>query len=198
MRVYADKAPTTVSWFLEEPAPSLRALDIFGGRPSMSLIDVGGGASTLVDVLLGRGWDDLTVLDISDTALDAAKLRLGPLASKVHWETGDITAWQPDRQYDVWHDRAAFHFLTRAEQRDRYREALMKGLADNGLAIFATFAPDGPERCSGLEVERYDAGKLAAELGPSLRLIDSWNEVHVTPWGASQSFSWCVFRRSDR
>jgi SAM-dependent methyltransferase len=196
-RVYSDKAPTTVSWFQEEPAPSLRALDTHGGDPLMSLIDIGGGASNLVDALLERGWSDLTVLDLSATALDAARLRLGPWARKVHWETADITEWQPARQYDVWHDRAAFHFLTQPEQRDRYREALMRSLADQGLAIFATFALDGPERCSGLEVERYDAEKLTAELGPSLRLIDAWNEVHATPWGSSQSFNWCVLRRSE-
>lgn len=197
-RVYADKAPAAVSWFQSEPLPSLQALDTYGGRPPMSLIDVGGGASNLVDVLLGRGWDDVTVLDISATALEAAKLRLGTRARGVHWEMADITEWLPRRQYDVWHDRAAFHFLTQPQQRNRYRDALMNGLAENGRAIFATFALDGPERCSGLEVERYDAEKLTAELGPSLSLVGSWKESHATPWGSSQSFNWCVFRRSDR
>lgn len=196
-RVYADKSPDAVSWFQEQPTPSLWALDAHGAEPSMALIDVGGGASNLVDALLERGWRDLTVLDLSATALEAAQSRLGPLAGEVQWETADITEWRPSRRYDVWHDRAVFHFLTRPQQRDRYREALTSGLAEGGLAIFATFALDGPELCSGLEVERYDADKLAAELGQSLSLIDTWKESHATPWGASQSFNWCVFRRSE-
>ena len=197
-RVYEEKAPSAVSWYQAEPEPSLRALERFGIQPSSSLIDVGGGASNLIDALLERGWNDLTILDIAPSALDATRERLGPRAAKVHWEVADITAWRPARRYDVWHDRAVFHFLTRPEQREAYRGALSAGLTPGGLLIMGTFAPDGPERCSGLPVERYDPATLARELGPSLELLESWREQHSTPWGAAQSFNWCVFRSAGR
>ena len=195
-QVYESRDPTTVSWYQAEPEPSLRALDSFGARPSSSLIDVGGGASALVDALLTRGWPDLTVLDIAPTALEMTRARLGRLADRVRWEVADITHWSPPRQYDVWHDRAAFHFLTQQNQREAYRRALLEGLAPGGLLIMATFALDGPERCSGLPVQRYDPQGLAEELGPSLQLIDGWREMHVTPWGAAQAFNWCAFTRA--
>lgn len=196
-RVYEDKAPSAVSWFQPEPEPSLRALDRCGATPDLAFVDVGGGASNLVDALLKRGWRDLTVLDIAPSALDAARDRLGPAAEQVTWQVADITAWQPSRQYDVWHDRAVFHFLTEPEQREAYRRALSSGLAPDGLVIIATFALDGPERCSGLPVQRYDAAMLSAELGDGFRLVESWREEHVTPWGSSQAFTWCAFRRAD-
>lgn len=195
-RVYEEKAPSSVSWYQAEPEPSLRALDRFGARPSSSFIDIGGGASNLVDALLGRGWRDVTVLDIAAPALEAARARLGPEAEKVHWEVADITEWQPSRRYDVWHDRAVFHFLTAPEQREAYRRALLAGVSPGGLVIMATFALDGPERCSGLPVRRYDPAGLAAELGAAFRLIEGWREEHVTPWGSRQSFNWCAFRLS--
>lgn len=197
IRVYEEKAPSEVSWFQAEPKPSLRVLDRFAVRPSCSLIDVGGGASNFVDVLLNRGWEDITVLDIAAPAIEAAKERLGPLAQKVCWAVADITDWQPARQYDVWHDRAVFHFLTEPAQREAYRRALLAGVAAGGLVIVATFALDGPERCSGLPVQRYDPASLADELGTAFRLVEDWCEQHVTPWGSSQSFNWCGFRRSE-
>lgn len=193
--VYEEKSPTDVSWYQPAPEPSLRAIDRFGCQPSSSFIDIGGGASNLVDALLHRGWDDLTVLDIAASALEAAKRRLGKDAAKIHWEVADITDWQPSHRYDVWHDRAVFHFLTEPEQREAYRHALLAGVSPGGLVIVATFALDGPERCSGLPVRRYDAEMLANEIGPSFKLLESWHEEHTTPWGAKQSFSWCVFRR---
>jgi 2-polyprenyl-3-methyl-5-hydroxy-6-metoxy-1,4-benzoquinol methylase len=194
-RVYAEKAPSDVSWYQAEPEPSLRALDRLGVQSSSSLIDVGGGASNLVDALLRRGWADVTVLDIAAPALEAVKDRLGSEAGKVRWEVADITRWQPSRQYDVWHDRAVFHFLTETEQREAYRRALFDGVSAGGLVIMATFAMDGPDKCSGLPVRRYDSASLAAELGAPLQRIDDWREMHVTPWGSSQSFNWCAFRR---
>lgn len=197
IRVYEEKAPSEVSWFQAEPKPSLRVLDRFAVRPSCSLIDVGGGASNFVDVLLKRGWEDITVLDIAAPAIEAAKERLGPLAQKVCWAVADITDWQPARQYDVWHDRAVFHFLTEPAQREAYRRALLAGVAAGGLVIVATFALDGPERCSGLPVQSYDPASLADELGTAFRLVEDWCEQHVTPWGSSQSFNWCGFRRSE-
>jgi SAM-dependent methyltransferase len=194
-RVYTDKQPDAVSWYQATPAPSLAALDRFGAAPSQSLIDIGGGASTLVDALLERGWRDVTVLDIAAPALAAAQARLGERAAGVTWEVADITTWQPPRSWDVWHDRAVFHFLTDPAQRHAYIGALEAGLVAGGLAIFATFAPGGPEKCSGLVVERYDADKLARTLGPGFHLEASWAEQHLTPWDSAQAFTWCVFRR---
>ena len=173
----------------------LRALERFEVRPPAALIDVGGGASNLVDALLQRGWSDLTVLDIAAPALEVAKARLGANATKVEWEVADITAWLPPRAYDVWHDRAVFHFLTEPDQRAAYRAVLASGLAADGLLIMATFALNGPERCSGLQVQRYDAASLARELGSVVELIDSWQEPHLTPGGGSQAFNWCALRR---
>lgn len=198
-QVYTDKQPEAVSWFQPAPEQSLLALDRFGATPSQSLIDIGGGASTLVDALLARGWRDLTVLDIAAEALAAAQLRLGEGGAAVTWEVADITDWQSPRQYNIWHDRAVFHFLTEPQQRAAYLRALGAGLEQGGLAIFATFALDGPEKCSGLTVERYDADKLARTLGPEFRPEASWRDDHVTPWGSAQTFTWSVFRRlADR
>lgn len=194
-RVYNEKAAESVSWYQPSPGPTLKALDKFSPGPASSLIDIGGGASNLADVLLARGWRDITVLDIAAPALEASKSRLGPLAERVQWEVADITQWQPARQYDVWHDRAVFHFLTEPSQRAAYRRALSKGLAVDGLVIMATFALEGPEKCSGLPVQRYDPESLAAELGSEFRLLDGWREEHHTPWGSCQSFTWVALRR---
>lgn len=195
-KVYQEKSPSAVSWYQTEPAPSLDALDRMGADPSSPLVDIGGGASNLVDALLTRGWLDLTVIDIAAPALEAAKLRLGDEAKRVHWEVADITDWQPTRRYAVWHDRAVFHFLTEPEQRKAYGQALLSGTVPNGLIIMATFGLDGPEKCSGFPVRRYDPSTLAVELGSDFRLVEAWREEHVTPWDAAQSFNWCAFRRS--
>lgn len=194
-KVYTDKATDEVSWFQESPAPSLEALGRLGARADRSLIDVGGGASNLVDALLEQGWDDLTVLDISQAALEAARRRLGDGAAKVDWLVADITHWSPSRTFGVWHDRAVFHFLTDAADRAAYRERLARALEPEGMAIIATFSPAGPEKCSGLPVQRYDAAGLAAEFQGELLLVDHWLEAHRTPWGSDQSFNWCLFRR---
>lgn len=195
-QVYSEKAPSSVSWYQENPEPSLRALGRIHASPHSSMIDVGGGASNLVDALLERGWKDITVLDIAAPALAAAKSRLGEAASEVDWQVADITAWHPEREYDVWHDRAVFHFLTEADQRAAYLRAVGDGLSAAGYLIIATFALDGPEKCSGLPVQRYDADSLARELGPSFKLLEGWREEHTTPWGSRQAFTWCIFRRA--
>lgn len=196
-QVYGGKAHTTVSWYQPTQEPSLRAIQHAGAAPASSLIDVGGGASNLVDALLAQGWRDLTVLDIAASALDAAKDRLGPLASRVTWVTADITDWTPDRTFDVWHDRAVFHFLSEPKQRNAYRRALLQGTARDSRVIIAAFALDGPDKCSGLPVQRYDAAGLARQLGDMFQLLKDWREDHVTPWGARQAFTWCVFRRAS-
>ncbi|MFS2178087.1 trans-aconitate 2-methyltransferase [Rhizobium pisi] len=193
--VYRTKAVDSVSWYQPTPEPSLRALDELQLPAGTSLIDVGGGASSLADRLIERGWSDLTVLDIAAPALDVAKARLGDEAIRVAWVVADVTEWRPGRHYDVWHDRAVFHFLTEPEQRFAYRRALEAGTAPGSVMIIATFAPDGPERCSGLPVQRYDATALAAEFSPAFTLERDWREEHTTPGGGRQSFQWCVFRR---
>ncbi|PDT03445.1 SAM-dependent methyltransferase [Rhizobium chutanense] len=193
--VYRTKAADSVSWYQPTPEPSLKALDALHLPAEASLIDVGGGASSLVDRLIERGWSDLTVLDIAAPALDVAKARLGYDAIRVAWVVADVTIWRPWRYYDVWHDRAVFHFLTEPEQRLDYRHALEAGTAAGGVVIIATFAPDGPERCSGLPVQRYDAAALAAEFSPAFMLERDWREEHTTPGGGRQSFQWCVLHR---
>lgn len=193
--VYATKSPDSVSWFQREATPSLHALDLLGAQPCQSLIDVGGGASTLVDALLDRGWTDVSVLDIAAPALNAAKERLAGTAERVNWIVADVTSWQPSRRYQVWHDRAVFHFLTDAARRAAYRKGLLSALQSNGAVIIATFAPYGPSHCSGLPVCRYDAEGIAKELGPELEMVEHWTEDHVTPAGNLQAFTWCVLRR---
>ena len=193
--VYSRKQPEEVSWFQPSPAPSLAALDRLGIEESRALVDVGGGTSTLVAALLKRGWRDLTVVDIAEPALAASRERLGDQARLVDWVVADLCAWRPDRAFDVWHDRAVFHFLTGAEDRASYRRALLAGTRPGSAVIIATFAADGPEACSGLPVRRYAAGTLANELGAEVALIDDWRETHRTPAGAEQQFQWCAFRR---
>ena len=193
--VYQTKASDSVSWFQRTPDTSLQIINRFQFPETTSLIDVGGGASTLVDSLTERRWSDLTVLDVAASALDVAKARVGPLAAQIRWEVADITQWSPNRTYQVWHDRAVFHFLTTVEQRSAYRRALEAGVALGGTVIIATFAIDGPERCSGLPVQRYDPAALAKELGHEFKLLEHWQEKHITPPGGVQAFNWCVFRR---
>jgi len=193
--VYRSKDEAQVSWYQAEPQPSLDAIDRFGARSDQSFIDIGGGASSLVDSLLGRGWTDLSVLDLAESALAVARNRIGNASSRVDWICADVTDWRPSRQWEVWHDRAVFHFLTGVEQRRAYKEALARGLSEDGLFLIATFALDGPDKCSGLPVQRYDAPGLQAEFEASYALLDNWREVHTTPWGSTQNFTWCAFRK---
>jgi SAM-dependent methyltransferase len=193
--VYRSKDAARVSWYQAEPQPSLDALDRLGARSDHAFIDIGGGASSLVDSLIGRGWTDLAVLDLAGSALDVARDRIGDASSQVDWICADVTEWRPSRHWDVWHDRAVFHFLIGAEQRQAYKEALGKGLSEGGLFLIGTFAPDGPDMCSGLPVHRYDAKGLQSEFGADYALLDTWREVHTTPWGSEQNFTWCAFRK---
>lgn len=193
--VYEAKRPDEVSWYQPAPAPSLAALDRIGATPGMSLVDVGAGASKLVDALLDRGWSDITLVDIAEPALEATCQRLGRQAGVIRHEIADVRHWRPDRNFDIWHDRAVFHFLTEAADRAGYRRALAEATRSGSHVLLATFALDGPAICSGLPVQRYDAAGLAAELGSDFSLLDSWLETHATPWGAEQRFQWAVFRR---
>ena len=194
--VYTSKGENEVSWFQENPAPSLELIELTGASDKAAIIDVGGGASRLVDVLLDRGFSDLTVLDLSAAALDTAKARLGGRNIQVRWIADDATLWQPDRIYDLWHDRAAFHFLTKPDDIGAYIARMKEATAAGSHVIIGTFALDGPEKCSGLVVSRYDPASLAAILGQSFELIDDRRHEHVTPWGASQRFQFSTFRRT--
>jgi SAM-dependent methyltransferase len=193
--VYTAKRDNQVSWFQENPAPSLELIDLAQPTAESTIVDIGGGASRLVDCLVARGFNHVTVLDLSEAALAVAKTRLGDNAN-VQWVIADVTKWKPTQTYDIWHDRAAFHFLTDGSDRAAYVACLRQAIKLGGHVIIGTFATDGPERCSGLPVNRYDAASLAAELGKGFRLIDARRHEHATPWGAIQQFQFCVFQRS--
>jgi len=194
-RVYGDKLSEETSWYQAVPALSLELIANSGVGHHEALIDVGGGASRLVDYLLTAGFDDVTVLDVSPRALGQAQARLGSDAARVRWIATDITAFRPERSYRLWHDRAVFHFLIGAEDRARYLAALRQALPPGGHLVLAAFAPDGPPRCSGLDVVRYDAATLAVELGPEFRLIEERREAHRTPLGREQHFGFYRFQR---
>ena len=191
--VYTTKGENEVSWFQERPSISLQFIESAGGGLDAAIVDIGGGASRLVDALLEAGYCNLTVLDLSEAALAASQKRIGPRAASVKWLTADVTTWQPSEQYDVWHDRAAFHFLTEEKDRQAYISRLKAALRNGGQAIIGTFAMNGPERCSGLPVMRYDAASLATLLGPDFRLLANRVEEHRTPWAASQIFQFSRF-----
>ncbi|MBC8745357.1 SAM-dependent methyltransferase [Paraburkholderia sp. WC7.3g] len=194
--VYRAKSPSAVSWYRPHLDTSLRLIGEVAFNLDASIIDVGGGESTLVDDLLARGYRDLTVLDVSPVALEATRRRLGALGEYVTWVESDITlAHLPEARYDVWHDRAAFHFLTQASQRDAYVSLLTTSLKPGAYAVIATFGPEGPVRCSGLDVRRYDVASLSDEIGAGFELLSSTLEDHETPTHARQQFLYCCFRK---
>jgi SAM-dependent methyltransferase len=198
-RVWTTRQPDAVSWFEPDAARSLDLIFGVARAPGAAIIDVGGGASVLVDGLLAAGFRNLTVLDVSAAALAVSRARLGPAASHVRWLEADLmTVDLAPRKFDVWHDRAVFHFLTDLRDRDRYVDLLRKSLRAGGHVVMATFASDGPEQCSGLQVTRYDAPQLADALGPSFELVRYRRAVHSTPAGASQSFLHALLRRRDQ
>ena len=189
--VYHTKGAQGVSWFQTEPTLSLDLIKAAQVPTDAGLLDVGGGASVLVDRLLDAGWTRLGVLDISAEALTLARARLGARADRVEWFEADVTGFQPPHRFVLWHDRAVFHFLTAAEDRRAYVAALKRTLAPGGSVIIATFAPDGPPQCSGLDVVRYDERTLLAELGPDFVLRETRRESHPTPWNTVQQFIYC-------
>jgi len=193
--VYKEKGENQVSWFQETPTISLELIRAVDPKSDCAIVDIGGGASRLVDVLVGQGYQDLTVLDVSENAISIAKSRLGPRAAMVKWMVADVTQWEPTRRYDLWHDRAAFHFLTEAADRTAYIECLTRAPRPGGHVIIGTFATDGPERCSGLPVVRYDAALLSATLGDSLAFVETRRHDHRTPMGGIQRFQFSVFKR---
>jgi SAM-dependent methyltransferase len=195
--IYETKAPTQVSWYQEHAQFSLQYIGNTGIQKTAHIIDVGGGASTLVDDLVADGFQYISILDISGSALQLARQRLGAKANDVNWIEADITqAELPYQSYDVWHDRAVFHFLTQPRDRQRYIEAVRHAVRPGGHVILATFAPDGPDHCSGLEVMRYNPEDLHDEFGGDFELVSSSPETHHTPFGTEQKFIYCYCRKS--
>ena len=197
--VYSKKKSTELSWYQQHPERSLKLIKATGVDPSASIIDIGGGASTLVDDLLDAGYQNLSVLDIAHGAIEQAKSRLGrskiKWADKVEWLEQDITEFKTDRCFDVWHDRAVFHFLTDEKDRTRYVQVMLSVLNIGAFVIIAAFDVNGPKKCSGLEVMHYSPEKMSAVLGESFQLIETSVENHETPGGVSQSFIYCRFIR---
>jgi SAM-dependent methyltransferase len=193
---YRSAGVESVSWYEPEPTMSLALIDALGVGPDDAVLDVGGGASTLVDHLVGRGFHDVTVLDVSAVALEEGQARMGA-DTPVGWLREDLLSWRPPRPYALWHDRAVFHFLTDPDPRRRYFGVLGDAVPPGGAVIIATFAEDGPEMCSGLQVARYSAAQLVEELGPLFQPLVTKREVHVTPAGALQPFTWVAGRVAE-
>lgn len=197
-QVYGTKSPLEVSWYQESPRLSLALIERVAPDRHAPVLDVGGGASALVDYLLADGYDECWVLDVAAAALESSRSRLakaGAAPQRVHWITGNVLdAPLPRHHFAVWHDRAVFHFLTDADDRRRYVHRVRDALLPGGAVVIATFALDGPRRCSGLDVAHYDAPSLQAEFGPDFVLEHAERELHRTPTGAEQAFTWCVLR----
>jgi SAM-dependent methyltransferase len=194
-KVFQTKQPAQVSWYRPHLELSLDLIQRFRPERHGSIIDVGAGESTLVDDLLALDYENLTVLDVSATAIEATKARLGRLANRVRWIVGDITeVWFPSQSFDLWHDRAVFHFLVDPNQRRKYVQAVIHAVRPDGHVIVSTFGPEGPAKCSGLDVIRYDAETLHREFGKRFRIEESAKEIHRTPWGAEQQFTYCCCR----
>jgi len=195
-RIYGQKGAEGVSWYRPHLDRSLEFIDSATLSKCAAILDVGGGTSTLVDDLLARGYSDVTVLDISPSAVERAKQRLGSRAERVTWIVGDITRVElPEHRFDIWHDRAVFHFLTDPLARERYVAAVQYALKPNGHVLVATFGLEGPERCSGLPVVRYSSEGIHAQFGPGFTKIGSATEVHPTPAGLEQEFVYCFCKR---
>lgn len=194
-KVYRDKGEKEVSWFQENPTSSLELIAEAGATPASAIVDIGGGASRLVDALVEQDFRHILVVDIAESALAAAKARLGERGRSVRWMVADVTKWRPEAAaFDVWHDRATFHFLTDADDRTAYVARMKRAIKPRGHAIIATFALDGPERCSGLPVARYDGPSLGDAIGNDFKLIRTRPEAHTTPSGAKQDFQFSLFR----
>lgn len=195
-KVYTTKQLTDVSWYQPNPAVSLQFVKELGIPAYASIIDIGGGDSLLVDNLLDAGYTDISVLDISEAAIERAKKRLGPRAEMVHWIISDITAFKPLRAYDFWHDRATFHFLTKEEEVQTYLDISQKAIAPGGKLLIGTFAENGPEKCSGLPVQQYSEEKMTATIRRWFQKIKCIHTDHLTPFNTIQHFLFCSFKKS--
>jgi SAM-dependent methyltransferase len=191
--VYETKNPDQVSWTQEIPKTSLEFIQSFGLNKTAKIIDIGGGDSKLVDYLLDEGYENVTVLDISAKSLEKAKNRLGEKANKVKWIVSDITEFEPNMTFDVWHDRATFHFLTKTEQIKKYMKTARNSVS--GFLTIGTFSKNGPEKCSGLEIKQYNEEELASQLKDGFDKIKCVTEDHLTPFDTAQNFLFCSFKR---
>jgi ubiquinone/menaquinone biosynthesis C-methylase UbiE len=195
--IYRDRSSDELSWSQAAPATSLQVIDELGVDPGEAVVDVGAGESALVDALLARGHRRLTILDVAHGSLERARTRLQtvPGASSVDWVVHDVLTWTPPVAFGLWHDRAVFHFLTEPDDRRAYVDVATRAVAPGGFLVVATFGADGPERCSGLPVQRYDTEALAAQFAPEFLPVTSRAQSHRTPWGAVQPFTWLATRR---
>ena len=193
--IYKTKPSTEVSWFQTRPSLSLKLIEAAGIEKGQGIIDVGGGSSMLVDFLLDEGYEDLAVLDISRQSLMIARARLGEREDDVEWYEADATEFQPPRQFHLWHDRAVFHFLTDEWDRRKYVNVLKEALMPEGYLVMATFAIDGPRRCSGLDTVQYDEESMSLELGDGFTLMEKVDENHITPGDKEQKFSYFQYQR---
>jgi SAM-dependent methyltransferase len=194
-KIHATKKPNEVSWYQQKPEKSLKLILESAESKESAIIDVGGGASTLADRLLELGYKRISVLDISEKALQCSKKRLGPAAEKVNWIEGDVTEFVLDGRFDLWHDRAVFHFLIEKSDRAKYIDRVKQSLKKDGFLILATFAMDGPDQCSGLPVRRYDTGLVLEEFGSGFDLVRELSENHITPWGKEQNFKYFLLKK---
>lgn len=196
-KIYETKQPNELSWTQEHPKTSMDFIHGFNLPKSARIIDIGGGDSKLTDFLLAEGFEHITVLDISSKALERGKKRLGDRANKVTWIVSDITEFSPDTTYDLWHDRATFHFLTTQDQIIKYLSVTRKAVNPGGYFIIGTFSTDGPKRCSGLDVKQYSEETLTQLLSKGFEKIRCIKEDHITPFSTRQNFLYCIFRRTS-
>jgi trans-aconitate methyltransferase len=193
--IYSKEKVDEVSWYQTQPSLSLHMIEAANLDRNAAIIDVGGGASRLIDNLIMQGYTNLTVLDISEKSLERAKERIGSASQNIQWVESDIADFNPHQKFQFWHDRAVFHFLTQPEDRTRYLEVMNQSLAAGAHIMIATFAPDGPEKCSGLPIQRYSHESLQQTLGPAYKLILQEQETHLTPAGGQQKFIYALFRK---
>lgn len=196
-KVFSTKTETEFSWFQAYPATSVAFLDLFNLPLDANIIDIGGGDSHLVDVLVERGYHNIYILDISENALNRAKLRLGKNAEKVHWIVSDVVDFIPPVQFDFWHDRAAFHFLTTRERIEKYVCNVEKGIKQGGYLILGTFSENGPQKCSGLEIKQYTEASMSDRFEKNFDRIKCITEEHKTPFNTTQNFLFCSFKKNE-
>lgn len=196
--IYTEKSFDEVSWYQKEPFTSLALINKYGKGTHVKLIDIGAGDSYLATSLLKHGFIDITVVDISEAAINRAKNRMAADADKISWITADITEFENPKKFDLWHDRATFHFLTSDVEIAQYRDLLSNSVNPEGIVIIGTFSEKGPTKCSGITIKRYAAEALAAVFAPGFDLIEAFSEDHTTPFGTVQNFVFVVLRKNNR
>ena len=194
-KIYETKGSQEVSWFQQYPKTSMEFVKLFSLNKESNIIDIGGGDSHFVDALTEAGFRNITVLDISEKAIEKAKLRLGEKAELVNWIVTDVVDFVPDKKYDFWHDRAAFHFLTEEKQADKYVETANKGIRENGILILGTFSENGPTKCSGLEIKQYSEHSMSSRFEKYFERVKCVTEDHHTPFNTVQNFLFCSFKK---